>query len=189
MNLLRVLFGTGRQPRAKLEALFALSTAQISLQTSLNLTEGRRAGIAFRAAESSVFERIDQEVRDLLAISGPETKTQYTVSKDSYGYTWVILEDEQLEDLIATVHLISTTLEEHGYSSYLLVAVFRFQQQDGQTAYWVYSYKRGAFYPFIPLPGNKRDNSKELRFKAAMETELPIEQKLEQWYPLWDLPV
>ena len=188
MNLLRVLFGSNGPPKAKLDALFALSTAYVTLLTRLELKTGGRAGIAFRPAESSQFQELNRELEGLLSISVKETGSHYTIQQDNYGYTWVVLEDEDMEDLVAIVHMVSTTVEEHGYGPLLLAAAFRFVEEGGPV-YWVYNYKRGTFYPFAPLPQQRRDNAKELRLKAVMETELPVEPKLEQWYALWNLPV
>ncbi len=188
MNLLRVLFGRNGPPKAKLDALFALSTASISLSTQLELRAGGKAGIAFRPAEASQFQEMKREMEGLLALSVKETNSLYTIQQDNYGYTWVVLEDEQLEDLVATVHIVSTTVQEHGYGTLLLAAAFRFED-EGKPVYWIYNYKRGSFYPFVPLENRRRDNPHELRLKAVMESELPIEPNLEQWYALWDLPV
>ena len=35
----------------------------------------------------------------------------------------------------------------------------------------------------------QRDNETELRLKARMGPELPIEQELERWFPLWGIPI
>ena len=40
--------------------------------------------------------------------------------------------------------------------------------------YWIYGFKRGAFWPFIPTgEGQNRDNATELELKAKLERELP----------------
>ncbi|WP_423782934.1 PspA-associated protein PspAB [Ferrimicrobium acidiphilum] len=33
--------------------------------------------------------------------------------------------------------------------------------------YWVYLYKRGTFYPFVPVGHERRDNERELSLKAV----------------------
>ena len=56
--------------------------------------------------------------------------------------------------------------------------------------YWIYNYKRGAFYPFVPAGGDQqRDNERELVLKAQMSSELPVEQELDRWFPLWGIPI
>ena len=49
--------------------------------------------------------------------------------------------------------------------------------------YWIYGFKRGAFWPFVPTgEDQKRDNAEELELKAKLEKELPIEQDLTRWF-------
>jgi len=56
--------------------------------------------------------------------------------------------------------------------------------------HWIYNVKRATFYPFAPAGGDQqRDNERELRLKAQMESELPIEQDMSRWFPLWDVPL
>ncbi|MBI2887296.1 MAG: hypothetical protein HYY02_08810 [Chloroflexi bacterium] len=188
MKLLDILLGRSSPPKARLDALFALATAYVTLLIRQELRSSNRAGIAFRPAQASRFRELTKELDGLLGIAVKETGSSYTVQQDSYGYIWVVLEDKDMEDLVATVHMVSTTVAEHGYGPLLLAAAFRFEE-EGRPVYWVYNYKRGRFYPFVPLEGRKRDNAEELRLKAVMAAELPTEPQLDQWYALWDLPV
>ena len=56
--------------------------------------------------------------------------------------------------------------------------------------YWIYNYKRGAYYPFVPAGGDQqRDTERELRLKAQIGHELPVEAELERWFPLWGIPI
>jgi hypothetical protein len=98
------------------------------------------------------------------------------------------LTDPEFEDLVTTMHLASSTLEEQGFGKALLAALFGFNHPERGKVYLVYNFKRGKFYPFVPRPNHTRDNAFELRIKAVMQNELPIEQELERWYPLWDIP-
>lgn len=187
-RLLDILLGRSAPPAPKLDALFALSTAYVTLVARLGMHVSGRAGIVFRPAEGSAFDALRGELEDLLKLSAAELNSRCTLQKDEYGFLWVVIEDEQLEDQVATVHLVSSTLSEHGYGPFLLAAAFRFAEA-GQSIYWIYNYKRGRFYPFAPRQDQRRDNAKELRLKAILEGEIPIEPQLERWYPLWGLPV
>ena len=65
-----------------------------------------------------------------------------------------------------------------------------FRDEAGKPVYWIYNYKRGAFYPFVPAGGGQqRDSERELRLKAQIGAELPIEPELERWFPLWGIPI
>ena len=55
--------------------------------------------------------------------------------------------------------------------------------------YWIYGYKRGAFWPFVPTGEQERDNARELELKAKLEGELPIEPDISRWFGLYGAPV
>ena len=56
--------------------------------------------------------------------------------------------------------------------------------------FWIYGYKRGAFWPFVPTgEDQKRDNAGELELKAKLEKELPVEQDLTRWFGVFDAPL
>jgi len=52
----------------------------------------------------------------------------------------------------------------------------------------VYLFKRGTFYPFAPLNGEKRDNALELEVRGLLSGELRIEPELDRWFPVWGAP-
>jgi hypothetical protein len=101
----------------------------------------------------------------------------------------VIVEDQDFEDLVTTVHLVGSELIARGFGEQLLASLFRF---DGgpHPVYWIYGYKRGAFWPFVPTgKDQERDNAEELELKAKLERELPIEPDLSRWLALFDAPI
>jgi hypothetical protein len=53
----------------------------------------------------------------------------------------------------------------------------------------VYLFKQGTFYPFAPRDDERRDNELELRLRAQLQEDLPIEPDLSRWLALWKLPV
>jgi hypothetical protein len=55
--------------------------------------------------------------------------------------------------------------------------------------YVVYLAKRGTFYPFAPSGKEKRDTELELRLRSVLGKDLPIEEDLSNWFPIWDLPI
>jgi hypothetical protein len=83
--------------------------------------------------------------------------------------------------------------------------VFAFLDRSGaaaQTAnsrvYFIYNYKRGYWYPFVPARADgaaqsdseqQRSTERELQIKAQIGSELPIEPELERWFPLWGIPI
>ena len=76
-----------------------------------------------------------------------------------------------------------------GYGDRVLAAVFAFEDSKGRPVYFIYNYKRGHWYPFVPAGQQARDGERELQIKAIIDGELPIEPELERWFPLWGIPI
>jgi hypothetical protein len=189
VGILDAIFGQRKPVKSKLDQLFAMSTASTTLTVNLRLTSAGRAGVCFRPVTSSAFAGMQADMERLLASAGQEFGTKVTVQPDSYGFLWVLLADPEFEDLVTTIHVACLTLVDGGFGEQLLAAAFRFRDESSHNIYWVYNYKRGTFYPFVPTGARSRDNATEIRLGALMERELPMEREMERWYPLWGLPV
>lgn len=188
MGLRDVLFGKRKLKDPSPDQLFALSTAQVTLELDLGLKPAGRAGVCFKPLSGGDFARAQSELTELLQATAGDTATKLRFEQDEHGFEWIVVEDPDFEDLVTTVHVVSSELIARGFGPQLLAALFRFEQ-EGETAYWIYAYKRGAFYPFVPKGKDDRDNARELELKAQLERELPVEQELARWFALYGAPV
>jgi hypothetical protein len=190
VGFLDALFGgKGKVKQPAPDRLFAMTTAQIHLELALGLKHKGAAGIVFQPVGTADFKRIVDEVEELLRGAAKDTGTAVETAQDEFGYRWVILRDDDFEDVVVSLNTVSSQLELEGYGDRLLACVFAFEE-DGRPIYLIYNFKRGAYYPFVPAPGKQaRDNERELRLKAQIGPELPIEAELERWFPLWDVPL
>jgi hypothetical protein len=101
----------------------------------------------------------------------------------------VIVRDPELEDQVTAVYAVAQEFIERGFGAQLLAAAFRFDGGD-HPLYWIYGFKTGTFWPFVPTGvKQERDNARELELKAKLEKELPVEQDLTKWFGLFDAPV
>ena len=147
------------------------------------------AGIVFQPLATADFEGILRDAQELLSGMAEETGATLESSDDEFGYRWIILRDPDFDDLVVSLNTISTELQAGGYGDRLLCAVFSFKDAKGDL-YLIYNYKRGTFYPFVPAPGQQQhDSERELRLKAQLDKELPIEPELTRWFPLWEIPL
>jgi hypothetical protein len=185
-----LLGGRGKKLKgAAPDRLFAMTTAQVTLETSLGLKHKESAGIVFQPLGTADFEGIVSETEELLRGTAEETGTEVRSAQDEFGYRWLILHDPDFEDLVVSLNTISVELQGGGYGDRLLCAVFPFEE-DGRSLYFIYNFKRGAYYPFVPAPGEKaRDSERELRLKAQVGAELPFEEDIGRWFPLWEIPL
>jgi hypothetical protein len=192
MGFLDALFGGGRKLKAPApDRLFAMTTAQVTLESELDLHSRGVAGIVFQPLSTADFTALVREVEELLESAAEDTGSKVESADDSYGYRWIKVRDSDFEDLVVSLNLISSQLQSGGYGDRLLACVFPFTQgQGGRNVYFIYNFKRGSFYPFVPSGGEQgRDNEEELRLKAQIGAELPIEPELTRWFPLWDVPL
>jgi len=166
------------------EDLFDLSTGYVTMATELDFEPAGEAALCFSAVDSTDFADAVRDVEGVLAAGERETGTAATLREDSHGYDWVVLSDPDFEDLVTSVHFAADTLAEGGYGSRLLAALFAFERAD-ERAYWVYSFRRGAYYPFAPRGDHERATTVEFKLASVLDGELDVEDDREYWYPLW----
>ncbi len=191
MKFLDALLGRSRPAPAKLDALFAVSGAAITLEAGLGLRPTGQAAVCFKPASGQGFAAASEELTELLGLAVKEAGSTVRITDDRYGYRWVVLEDPDLEDLVTSVHLVNSTLEERGFGPQLLCSVFALADpaDPARGCHLVYLYKRGTFYPFAPRDGERRDNELELQVRATVGPDLPIEPELARWFALWGVPL
>jgi len=178
------------------DRLFAISTAYIALQSEHSIDPSGAAAIVFQALATSEFETTLREMEEVVKATGGDSGTTVSTEDDSFGYRWMVLHNPagapSVEDLAVGINAVSSSIETAGYGERLLCAVFAFTDTQKRSVYFIYNYKRGFWYPFVPdgpASANTRSTERELQLKAQMGAELPIEPELERWFPLWGIPL
>jgi hypothetical protein len=236
MGLLNTILGRTKPVQSDLDALFALPSASITLQSAAGMACSGHAGVCFKPPTGQGFEEMQAEVVKLLAMDGTDG---FRKTEDAYGYHWLVIEDSDIEELVTRVHMVNSSLADAGWGPQLLCSVFGIAELAGSdeppelteslgespsvdsagadqspasgpnaaefdsmpeptagpgkvipsTAYLVYLFKRGSFYPFAPEGHEKRNTEKEFRLRSLVTDDLKVEPDLDRWFPLWDLPV
>jgi hypothetical protein len=190
MGFFDVITGKRKLAGPAPDRLFAISTAYVTLQTALDITSTGAAAIVFQPLPTADFEAIVKETEEIVRSTAADSGTTVTSSDDSYGFRWLVLSGSDFDDLVVGINAVSGALETGGYGERVLCAVFAFKDAMGRRLYWIYNYKRGSFYPFVPAAGaQQRDSERELQLKAQIGRELPVEPELDRWFPLWGIPV
>ena len=200
MGLRDILTGRHQVQGPAPDKLFAIATAYIALQTEHEIDSTGKAAIVFQPLATSDFEATMREMEEVVKATGGESGTDVSSQDDSYGYRWMIVGNSSgqssVEDLAVAINAVSDSIEGAGHGERLLCAVFAFAAGAGSAAaasrpvYFIYNYKRGFWYPFVPAPGSEqRSTERELQLKAQMANELPIEPEIERWFPLWGIPI
>ncbi len=189
MGLLDTILGRSKPVRANLDALFALPTAALTLQSAGGLVTSGHAGVCWKPPPGQGSADAQKEISELVGDG-------FRHAHDSFDYGWLLLDDPDLEDLVTKIHMANSTLQDNGWGPQLLVSAFGFvpgpdAPDDARPFRLLYLFKRGTFYPFAPVDAEKerRDTELELRIRSMVGADLPFEQDLSRWFPLWDMPV
>ena len=190
MGLLDIITGKRKLAAPAKDRLFAISTAYVLFETKLEIISRGTAAIVFQPLHTADFAAIVREMEEVVRATSADSDTTVDTSDDSYGYRWLILRGKDFDQLVVGINAVSGAIEAGGYGERLLCAVFAFDDERKRPLYWIYNYKRGAFYPFVPAAGDEqRDTERELVLKAQVGAELPVEQELERWFPRWGIPI
>lgn len=183
-----VLSGRSKPAKANLDALFALPSAAITLQTAADFQPTGVGSVCYREAEGSSFAQAQAQVVELLDSDdyGPDIER----STDDFGFTWLLSRQDpsDLSVLVNDLHAVNTTLEMNGFGPSLLCSLIGFTDSTGRRLGLVYLYKQGTFYPFAPQDGQRRDNLLEIQIRDLVSGDLPVEPQPSRWMPLWGAP-
>jgi hypothetical protein len=174
------------------DRLFAITTADITLTTEHDISSRGAAAIVFQPLGTGDFERIARDMEEVLRGTGEETGSTIETSADDFGYRWMIVRDDDVEDLAVGINAVSDQLRIDGYAERVLCAVFAFQDAAGVPIHFIYNYKRGTWYPFVPVGATAeqdRATERELQIRAIVAADLPVEPELDRWFPLWGIPI
>jgi len=188
VGFLDTLLGRTKPVQPKLDALFSLPTAAVTLQASMGFVPTGTGSVCFRAAEGRAFQDIEAEIRELLSMGADAAQVE--VTNDSYGFTWLVCRhsSDDMEALVTDLHAVNRSLADGGFGPQLLCTLVGFTDPRDRKLGIVYLYKRGTFYPFAPTTGERRDNALELQARGNIGSDLPIEADLSRWFPVWGAP-
>ncbi|MDE3069493.1 MAG: hypothetical protein KGJ43_02065 [Acidobacteriota bacterium] len=217
MGLREILLGRSQVKGPAPEKLFAIATAQVALEAQYGILPSGAAAIVFQPLATSEFEATMREMEEVVTATGSESATRVSSQNDQYGYRWMVVRNgagqANVEDLAVAINAVSGSIEAGGHGERLLCAVFAFTDTRAATApapasagagaeppasgapagspiYFIYNYKRGFWYPFVPSAGSEqRSTERELQLKAQLAGELPIEPEADRWFPLWGIPI
>jgi hypothetical protein len=185
MGLLDILLGRSKAVPPNLDQLFSLPSAAITLETAADYRPTGSGSVCFKAAEGGGFSTLRDEVDKLLALDNGK----FTSTTDSYGFTWLVRQTspDDLESLVTDLHAVNSSLVDAGFGNALLCTLVAFTNGT-ESLGLVYLYKRGSWYPFVPVGPDRRDNAKELQIKSVVGTDLNFEQDLSRWFPIYGAP-
>ena len=191
MGFLDTLLGRTKPAQPKLDDLFALPSAAITLEAGTGFKPTGSGSVCFRSVEGRSFTDVQKDVQDLLNMdAGKDGSLPVEVTKDDYGFTWLVssVMSDQVETLVTDLHAVNSSLVDAGFGPQLLCTLVAFRDEQERRLALIYLYKRGTFYPFAPKDGERRDNPLELQVKGVIGDDLKWEADLARWFPVWGAP-
>ena len=191
MGFFDTVLGRTKPVKADLDDLFALPSAALTLQAGLDFAPTGLGSVCFKAAEGAAFARTQTDVQQLLDSSSAGSAPKVELSKDSFGYTWLLVRHDAADvpGLVTDLHAVNSGLEDAGFGPQLLCSLISFAHADGRRLALVYLYKRGTFYPFAPLgTDQRRDNALEIEVQGTLANDMKVEPQLTSWFPVWGAP-
>lgn len=190
-RFLDVLLGRTKPVEPNLDVLFAIPSAAYTLQAALDIAPTGKGAVCFKTAEGAAVEAARAELQALLEA---DDSALTSITGDEFGFTWITCHraDADLAALVTQLHAVNRVLSDARFGPALLCTVIAFSAQGTSVTSrlgLVYLFKRGTFYPFAPSGAHQRDSALELRVRAALAAELPIEPELDRWFALWSAPV
>ncbi len=191
MGFFDTVLGRTKPVKADLDDLFALPSAALTLQAGLDFVPTGLGSVCFKAAEGAAFARTQADVQQLLDSSSAGSAPKVELSKDSFGYTWLLVRHDAADvpGLVTDLHAVNSGLQDAGFGPQLLCSLISFAHADGRRLALVYLYKRGTFYPFAPLGTDQhRDNALEIQAQGTLANDMKVEPELTRWFPVWGAP-
>jgi len=188
LGLLGGLFG-GKSAKAPRKGRFltAVNTLE-ALKAKTDLRPTGKAGVVFNPSGDDFFKKLPQELANTIAANPAARGVRLDLMDDAYSSRWVVLEDKDMPRLAASVLLVDGVFSAKELRRHLLAAVIQVEFER-RKAYWIYSYKRERFHPFVPTGEKTRDGKAEMRMGELMSKEkVALEGTLELWYALWGIP-
>jgi hypothetical protein len=128
MGLFTSLLGRTKPVQSNLDALFALPSASITLQSAAGMSCSGHAGVCFKPPTGQGFEDMQSEVVKLLSMDDAGGLRK---AEDGYGYHWLVVEDADIEQLVTRIHMVNSSLSDSGWGPQLLCSVFGLARLGG----------------------------------------------------------
>jgi hypothetical protein len=100
VGLLDTLLGRSKPVRPNLDALFALPSAAVTLQSAAGLVSSSSAGVCWKPPAGQAAADVQRDISELLLVPdegedapAPGPAGPMAQREDSFGYRWLLLDD------------------------------------------------------------------------------------------------
>ena len=197
MGFLDTLFGRTKPVQPKLDDLFALPVggdpAPGGDRVHARPAPARSASAPWRARPFADIQKDVRELLDMDAGKPGEAGLPVEVTKDNYGYTWLVSNhmSDEMDALVTDLHAVNSALVDNGFGPQLLCTLVAFRDDEPPPSRARLPVQARHVLPVRPAArpsGPARQRAGTRRSRACWRTTCKIEQDLARWFPVWGAP-
>ena len=191
MGFLDVIIGKRKLAGPAPDRLFAISTAYVKFETELgDHARAATAAIVFQPLSTADFQSIVREMEEVVRATAADSGTPSrppTTATASAGWCSAARSSTTWSSG-STPSAARSRRAATASACCARCSRSRTSRSDRCTGSTTTSAARST--RSCPRPATQqRDNERELVLKAQVGAELPVEQELERWFPLWGIPI
>ena len=187
MSFIKALLSLVRSPRNETNLLRLLNNLAHSSLHGSPIPSTSEAALIMSPNDHPFFDDLSNSAREILCNIDSSSDISIRVEDDSFGTTWIIFSEANVEILTSLVDSTSKALADLKLAEQMIAAVFKFNI-DLKPLYCICNYRTRKFYPLSPMPEKTRNTDLEMNFVQILSAEgIPIEP-MQQWYALWEAP-
>mgnify|MGYP001158234295 FL=1 len=147
--------------------------------------------------ENQVEEFSKKELKKIISEGDQGTKTDFKIINEPGEVSWIILYDENFDDLISTTYTVFNALSQLISSNTVMGILFNFNIKNSEASsfldskheyYLVFNQKPLGYYPLV-YENNARQPISELEIMdIASKKNLYINKNQNNWFGVEDIP-
>ena len=186
----------GRNKKTLWEAMSSIIRSKgYLLKYSIQINN--QTGVLLSPSKHSFFDDLKKNINSIISEGRASSKTRFNTVKDKFGYVWVLIEDDDFEELISTTYTIVNAVSQIVKSDTVIGSILKLDldnsnlldvYQQVESCYLIFNSDLLGYYPFVPL-NEDRLSSLELDIQDILKlSDLEAISDINKWYGVSDIP-
>ena len=155
-----------------------------------------KSGILISDHKNNDFTKnIRKNIEEILNEGEAATQTLVDIVDDSSDMYWIILEDQNSNDLLSSSYTCLNALNANDSLSNILALVIPFEliieESIKEKIYLIFRVDTKSFYPFSPKFGEDKIRNKDIEkdlFNYLTRRKVNLENSEKKWLGIWGIP-
>ena len=156
-----------------------------------------QTGVLLSPSEHSFFDHLGTNIDNIITDGISSSKTRFDIVKDNFGTVWILINDEDFEELISTTYTIVNAVSRVVNPDNVIGSVLKLDLQNSnlldvykqvEGGYLIFNSDLLGYYPFVPLK-EERISSLELDLQDILKSSgLETISDMNNWYGISGIP-